>query len=175
MHDAHESDESLCLPAVAAGSTEALARLYRDHAEAVFRVAFRITRSRSDAEDVLHDVFLGLPRALRAYREEGRFAAWLRRIAVRTALMRLRAHRRRREEPLEATDTPAAPAAPEARLAMEALLRQMPESLRVVLVLKEIEGYSHAEIAELLGISPGASAVRLVRAWSLLREKAGGR
>jgi RNA polymerase sigma-70 factor (ECF subfamily) len=51
----------------------------------------------------------------------------------------------------------------------------MPESLRVVFVLKEVEGYDHAEIADLLSISPGAARVRLHRAWRLLRSRLEGR
>ena len=55
------------------GSAEALAELYRLHADAMMALAFRLTASLRDAEDVLHDVFLGLPEALRRYEERERF------------------------------------------------------------------------------------------------------
>ncbi len=54
-------------------------------------------------------------------------------------------------------------------------MNTLPDQLRAVLVLKEIEGYAHAEIAELLGISEGASRVRLTRALKMLREELVGR
>lgn len=67
---------------------DALARLYHAHAGDMLRVAYHLLGSRADAEDVVHDVFLGLPEALSGYREQGKFAAWIRRLAVRTALGR---------------------------------------------------------------------------------------
>src|SRR6185312_14939802 len=80
-----------------AGSTGALGDLYRLYGLALFRVAYRLLGTREDAEDVLHDVFVGLPEALEHYEERGRLDAWLRRITVRVALMRLRSQGRRRE------------------------------------------------------------------------------
>src|SRR6266545_263433 len=88
--------------AVRAGNSDALGRLYEQHADAVFVLALRMTASEADAEDVLQDVFVGLPEALRLYEERGTFGAWLKRVTARTALMRLRSQRRLREESLEA-------------------------------------------------------------------------
>lgn len=166
---AHSSD---LIDSARAGSLEALGALYRRHADAVLATAFRITGSRTDAEDVLQDVFVGLPRALERYRDEGRFGGWLNRVTVRTALMRLRSTRRQREEPLDAA-TPHASREPHPvdRLEAAAAVAGLPDSLRVVFVLKEIEGYSHQEIAELLEITPNASGARLSRAWRRLREE----
>src|SRR5436190_14222986 len=84
-----------------AGSPEALCSLYAQHARVVMTLACRRLGSRSDAEDVLHDVFLGLPEALRRYDERGRFEFWLKRLTARVALSRLRAHMRRREVAIE--------------------------------------------------------------------------
>lgn len=165
--------DSLLLEQVKTGSTEALGALYQRHAETVFRVASRITGSREDAEDVLQDVFLGLPLALERYQERGSFEPWLKRVAVRTALMKVRARGRKREAPLEVLETAPAPGTghhPVDRITLRRILGEMPDTLRAVFVLKEVEGYSHAEIAGLLGITSGASAMRLLRAWTLLRE-----
>jgi RNA polymerase sigma-70 factor, ECF subfamily len=168
-------EESTVLEAVKNGSTEGLGLLYRRHAEMVFRLAGRITASREDAEDVLQDVFLGLPLALQRYREEGRFESWLKRVTVRTALMRMRAKGRKREDPMEAL-VEIAGADTEGRevdrIALRRILGEMPETLRAVFVLKEVEGYSHDEIGETLGITSGASATRLLRAWTFVREAA---
>src|SRR5919108_165135 len=80
-----------------AGYTHALGELYRLYGPALFKVAYRLTDSREDAEDVVHDVFLGLPEALERYEERGRLGAWLRRLTARVALMKLRKRRRQSE------------------------------------------------------------------------------
>jgi RNA polymerase sigma-70 factor (ECF subfamily) len=128
-----------------------------------------------DAEDVLQDVFVALPRALRSYREQGQFPAWLKRIATRTALLRLRVVQQRRETDLDMATpmTYARADRPVEWIAMERALLRLAPTLRAVFVLKEIEGYSHAEIAELLGIRVGASMTRLSRAWQELRRELG--
>lgn len=163
------------LEAARSGSRAALAELYRTHGEAVYMLAYRVTGSREEAEDVLQDVFIGLPRALRSYAEHGRFESWLKRVVVRTCAMRLRAATRRREQPLDDLAEHASASGAQAnvveRLALQNALARMPQKLRGVFMLREVEGYSHDEIATLLNISPGASATRLSRAWSLLRRE----
>lgn len=169
-----ESDAEDGNLAVAArgGSRDALAELYRRHHDAVHRVAYAITGSLHDADDVLQDVFVGLPRALRRYEETGRLESWLKRVAARTALMRLRQSRRQvppldfvRPAWLDETEKLVR------RLELRDALRVMEPQLRLVFVLREVEGYSHAEIAELLGISGAASRVRHHRAWKALRRR----
>ena len=154
------------------GSLEAVGELYRQHADKVYTLAYRMLAAEDDAGDVLQDVFVGLPHALRSYSEQGRFESWLKRVVVRTCLMRMRTHKRRRE----AADTELMDVSTRAldvveRIALERALKQMPEQFRSVFVLREIEGYSHGEIAELLGISAANSATRLSRAWLLLRKE----
>jgi RNA polymerase sigma-70 factor (ECF subfamily) len=166
-----DQSEKAAVRAAAAGSVDAIGRLYQLHASAVFTLAYRMTGSRADAEDVLQDVFVGLSAALRSYREQGRFVSWLKRVTVRTALMRMRTDRRRREVSL--TDADAEPAAtrPVEWIAVENAVLRLPAALRTVFVLKELEGYSHPEIAELLEITPGAAMTRLSRAWQQLRKE----
>jgi RNA polymerase sigma-70 factor (ECF subfamily) len=151
--------------AIRAGSPDALAALYREHGHALYRLAYRLVGTREDAEDVVHDVFVGLPEALGRYQERGSFAGWLQRVTARVALMR-----RRREVALDATlATADRPAAVEG-VTLQAAIDALPDRLRCVLVLKEVEGYSHAEVGALLGISAGASRVRLNRAMRRLRK-----
>src|SRR5437773_10141551 len=92
-----------------AGGPEALAALYLEHGAALFRLAYRLTGSREDAEDVVHDVFVGLPEALERYEERGRLGAWLRRVTARVALMRQRKWQRRRETTLDGAAEVGAP------------------------------------------------------------------
>jgi RNA polymerase sigma-70 factor (ECF subfamily) len=163
----HTGDDELASSA-ASGDVAALGALYDRYAPALMAVAYRLLMSRSDAEDVLHDVFVGLPEALRRYEERGALASWLKRVTVRVALSRMR-----REEARDAITLDAALAAPSrdvaASIDLEVAVASLPSSLRTVLLLKEVEGYSHAEIAEVVGISVAASKVRLHRALRALR------
>lgn len=149
-----------------------LERLYRDYEPLVRKVARRATDSEDDADDVVQEVFLALPNVLGRYQEQGRFDAWLSRLTMRTALMRRRAHLRaeRRVDDTASQQAPPHDAAILARLALAEALAELPEHARAVVRLREIEGLSHDEIAERLGISRNASEVRLHRAMKQLRE-----
>lgn len=145
------------------------------------RVAWHLLRSVADAEDVLHDVFVGLPEALKHYDENGRFDSWLRTVTARVALTRLRRVSQRREESLHDASSPhrnesnsqQVPGDIVERVAINDALGRLPDALRTVFVLKVIEGHSHNEIAAMLSISAGASEVRLVRAMKHLRLSLG--
>jgi RNA polymerase sigma-70 factor (ECF subfamily) len=153
---------------------ELITRLYHAHAAAVYGTALRITGNAADAEDVLQDVFVGLPEALAGFQGRGSMEGWLRRLAARLALTRLRMRKRRAEVPLPAPGERGHPGTPDRdaadRLALDRAVAALPESLRVVFVLKEVEGYAHEEIAALLHTSAGACQVRLHRARAALRD-----
>jgi RNA polymerase sigma factor (sigma-70 family) len=119
----------------------------------------------------VQDVFVGLPEALAAYGRRGAFDAWLRKVTVRTALIHLRSTRRRNATAARAEHqrTPPHPDGTIDRLAIVAAMSALPNDLRVVFVLSDVEGYSHAEIGRLLGIRAGTSQVRLHRARRKLR------
>jgi len=150
------------------GDMTALAELYRRFAPVLMGVAYRLLASREAAEDVLHDVFVGLPEALRKYEERGRLDAWLKQVTARFALSVLR-HEQTGNR-LESTLAPPVAPHPATTITLHAAVAALPPSLRAVLVLKEIEGFSHAEIAAMLGISKGASEVRRHRALVALRK-----
>ncbi len=155
-----------------AGSASALAMLYGWYAADLLRLLSRLLASRVEAEDVVHDLFVGLPEHLGRYQEQGKFRGWLRATAVGMARMSNRRDHRRAQ--VLARETPAP--APVGRhdlhesLDLERAVESLPEPLRLVFVLKQWEGYSHDEIARLLDISPGASRVRHSRALETLRS-----
>jgi RNA polymerase sigma-70 factor (ECF subfamily) len=160
------------------GSADALSDLYARYGNTLMAVAFRLMGSRADAEDVLHDVFLGLPEALRRYDERGALEAWLKRVTARVALTRLRSRGRAREVSFDDDDVPPPPSHGNMErladlIAVQRAIDALPEALRVVFVLREVEGYSHAEIGELLEITTNASEVRLHRAVRALRRALG--
>lgn len=150
----------------------ALGELYAEFADLVFRAALRLTGSRADAEDVTQELFLRLPGAVRGFTgTSAQFPAWIRRVAVRQSLMHMRSGRRRREVSVDAVASLVSAAdTPLARLSIESALARISDEHRTVFLLKEVEGYDHAEIAELLGISTANSEVRLHRARRQLRE-----
>ena len=161
---------AVLIEAVRAGNPEALAALYREHGAALYRLAYRLTGTREDAEDVVHDVFVGLPEALARYEERGKFSSWVKRVTARVALVRLRRRTGRREVSLGIADEKQKPPVDANIIALETAVNSLPDSLRVVIMLKEVEGYSHGEVAELLGISVAASRVRAARALARLRK-----
>jgi RNA polymerase sigma-70 factor (ECF subfamily) len=161
---------ALLVSRIRAGHADALGELYARAAGRLATLAQHLTGSRQDAEDVVHDVFLGLPEALRHYDEQGQFEAWLRRVTARVALTRVRGLQRLREHGLEG-DLPHVPTtlSLDDKLALSSAVDALPDGLRTVIVLKMIEGYSHDEIAALLAITPRASEQRLHRAMKALR------
>jgi RNA polymerase sigma-70 factor (ECF subfamily) len=161
---------------VEAGETAALAELFSIYGDQVFRSALRLTGNRADAEDVTQDVFVRLAGAVCGFTGgAASFPAWIRRVAVRQALMQLRSGRRRREVDVDAVAALFAPSdSVLERLTIGSALARLSVEHRTVFLLKEVEGYDHAEIADLLGISPANSQVRLHRARLQLRELLGG-
>lgn len=173
-HD--ELEERALVARTMEGDETAFAALYHRHASAAYTAAYRLLDSAPDAEDVVQELFLALPKTLAGYDPaRGALGAWLRRVAVRLALMRMRSVRRRRETDAGSVATLLArdDSALE-RLSIEAALARLSEEQRTVFLLKEVEGYEHREIATLLDISVANSEVRLFRARQALRALLGG-
>ena len=158
---------------IRAGDPHALGALYDEFAPRMLRVAYQLLGSREDAEDAVHDMFLGLPEALRRYDERGALRAWLTTRMVRVALMRLRSMKRRREDALvdNGHTSRNEPGDLSDASELERAITMLPDALRAVFVLRQIEGFTHPEIATLLGISEGNSRVRHTRALEQLRAR----
>lgn len=156
------------------GSLDALEELYRATSADLLRLAGRMTRDPAEAADVVHDVFVGLPAALAHYREQGQLVPWLRRVTARTVLMRSRARQRSQvRDGRYVAEHGTMAAATDGALSVDDALARLPMSLRSVVVLKELEGMSHSEIARTLGISATASRLRLWRGLEKLRHLLG--
>ncbi|HUC40399.1 MAG TPA: RNA polymerase sigma factor [Gemmatimonadales bacterium] len=169
------SDDAALVQRLSTGDLGALDALFHRYASALLNLARRVTGSSVDAEDVVQDLFVGLPMAVRRYAERGSFGAWLRTVTVRLALDRVRRRTRRHEVDLDlAGEQTAVSETPEVRWDIEGAIAALPDDLRMVFVLKEVEGFSHAEIGRLLGIRTGTSEVRLHRAMRALRRALGG-
>lgn len=167
-------DEKQLVKECLRGNTNAQRMLYERFAKTMLGVCYRYTKSLKDAEDVLQDGFVKVFTNIHQYKFEGELGAWIRRIMVNTALNYLKSNRRYRDEmffpaeaPLHAVDA-ANPALQLETKELADLIRQLPPGYQTVFNLHAIEGYSHVEIGEMLGISDGTSRSQYARARGLL-------
>jgi RNA polymerase sigma-70 factor (ECF subfamily) len=163
--------EAALLAGARAGEDWATRELYARHAGRVLAVVRSRLGGDALAEDAAQDAWAHAFRALPRFRGEAAFSTWLHRIAVNAAVTARRGRARwaRRHEPLREWDgTPAPSVHPLLRLQLQHALRELPDGMRGVLLLY-LEGYTHREIAGLLGISEGTSKSQLSRARRHLR------
>ena len=152
---------------------EAQRQLYEQFAKTMLGVCYRYTKSLKDAEDVLQDGFVKVFFHLKQYKQEGELGAWVRRIMVNTAINFLKRNRRYRDE-MYFTEQPLHPVADDnPAIVLQAkeladLIRQLPPGYQAIFNLHAVEGYSHVEIGEMLGISDGTSRSQYTRARALL-------
>ncbi|MBT9394173.1 sigma-70 family RNA polymerase sigma factor [Hymenobacter sp. NST-14] len=167
--------ETELIAACRQGSSRAQKQLYEQFSGLMLSVCLRYLRRREDAEEALIVGFTKVFRALDQYRHEGSFEGWIRRIVVNEALGMLR-----RKEPLHLAiddltyDVPTTAATAESQLSaddMLALLAELPAGYRTVFNLYALEGYTHPEIGELLGISEGTSKSQLSKARGMLQRR----
>jgi RNA polymerase sigma-70 factor (ECF subfamily) len=160
----------------------AFEELYRAHAPRLFGLACRLV-GRSQAEDLLQEIFLTTHRKLALYRGESSLATWLFRLATNVCLDHLRSRATRTsqltdgldEEPEARSSTAGRVLGVIDRLDLERALVQLPERARLVFVLHDVEGLDHREIAEIAGIAEGTSKSQLHKARLRLRALLAGR
>jgi RNA polymerase sigma-70 factor (ECF subfamily) len=152
-------------------------RLFAEFADGVYTLAFRMLGDRHLAEDVVQETFIKVMRSLDTFRGDGPMAAWLYRIGYREAIA---VSRRRREDPVEpaeialradrpADDVEHVVVARELAVRLDDAIAGLPVALRTAFVLRDVEGLSTAEVAEVLDISSSAVKMRLARARQALR------
>lgn len=169
------------LAACRRGEEAAQFQLYNALSYSLMGVCLRYCPSRAEAEDALQNTFVKIFTRLEQYRGDGPFEAWARRVAVHTALHAVEQHRLRHptstgadELADYAADLPSLEPSALDTLAADDLLRHLatlPPGYRTVLNLYAVEGYSHQEIAQLLGIAEGTSKSQLARARQLLAHR----
>ena len=155
------------------GRLQAQRELYELFAKEMLGVCYRYTRSIKDAEDVLQEGFVKVFHNLGQYRSEGELGAWVRRIMVNTALNYLKRNRKYQQEMFFTEEYlhPVTDENPVVKIQAKEiadLIRQLPQGYQVIFNLHAIEGYSHVEIGEILGISDGTSRSQYARARNLL-------
>jgi RNA polymerase sigma-70 factor, ECF subfamily len=183
-----ETDKPISLDALKAGDREAFAQMVDQTSGHIYHVALQILGDEQDAEDVLQETYLKALRSLPSFEGRSSLMTWLYRIAVNEALM---AVRRRKppalsvEEPdpddesdsqeMEIVDFCCLPEgellSAEGRRALDQAVQHLPDSLRVVFVMRDMEGLSIQDTAETLGLSENNVKTRLLRARLRLRQE----
>ena len=157
----------------AGGNSQAFERLYRCHHGRVHSLALRMAGVEW-AEDLTQEVFIRAWTKLGTFKGEASFGTWLYRLAINLILSRRQTLRRRQQRQVaEGTlfdRLPARESHPGLAVDFEAAIQRLPDGAKQVFVLFDVEGYHHAEIADLLKISPGTSKSQLHRARMMLRE-----
>jgi len=181
-------DESLLVNEAKAGDYSAFEELVNRYEKKIYRLGMNITGNQEDAEDVLQEAFLKAFEHLPDFREDSRFYTWIVRIAVNQALMKLRKRRSSREVPMddsegedrdvavrEFADWKPNPEQQYAQAELEGILQRavsdLPPGFRTVFYLRDVEGLSTEETAEMLSLSVGAVKARLFRARLRLRDE----
>ncbi|RKT51821.1 RNA polymerase ECF family sigma subunit [Saccharothrix australiensis] len=175
---AASSDADL-IAAHAAGDPHAFSELVKRHRDRMWAVALRTLRDPEEAADALQEAFISAFRAAASFRAESQVTTWLHRIVVNACLDRMRRRQTRPTVPLPEAG-PGEPAAPrdamaerETRLVVQEALAELPEEQRAPIVLVDVEGYSVAETAQLLGIAEGTVKSRCARGRAKLAKVLG--
>ncbi len=180
-------DDAVLIQRCRRGNAAAFGTLVERYQDSLFNGIYRMVGSHEDAADIAQDVFLKAYRAIEGFRGNASFYTWLYRIAVNTCISRRRSLAARKAHlhvPLGAAgeddadrDPPATGPQPmqvvqdrEERERIEGALGNLPEDYRIVVVLKDIEGYTYAEMAAMLDCSNGTVKSRLYRAREILRK-----
>jgi len=187
MNTTEVNDASL-VAGLRAGDPQAFETLVRLHSQPMLRVARRLLHSEEDARDAVQDAFVSAFRSIGSFESSSKLSTWLHRIVINAALMKLRWQRRRPEEDIEKYlpqfqedghqiapsvdwSEPADVLLQRAETAalVRASIDELPDTYRIVLLLRDIEEMSTEEVAQALGISPNAVKIRLHRARQALR------
>jgi RNA polymerase sigma-70 factor (ECF subfamily) len=178
---------SFSLHALRTGDRGEFARLVEAYSAPIYRLALRMLENPQDAEDVLQETFIKAHRHLDGFDGRSKISTWLYRIAANEALMSLRRKRPDLlpiDEPVDVSDAEAKPVqivdwcclpeeellSTEARSQLDRAIEELPHSLRVVFLLRDLENLSTREVAEVLDLSEMAVKTRLSRARLRLRE-----
>lgn len=156
------------------GDAAAIRALYQRHSPRVYAVVRRLAGEDGLAEDWAQEAWVRIFRALPGFRGDSQFTTWVHRIAVNSALHGKRGRERRVSHetvlpeafPIAASST----GNPLLKVRLERALERLPERMRRVLVLHDVEGYTHEDIAEMLGINAGTSKSQLFKARAHMRR-----
>ena len=159
-----DRDDAALLRAHAAGDREAFAELVRRHRDRLWAVALRTIGDREDAADALQEAMISAYRSAHQFRGDSAVTTWLHRIVVNACLDRVRRRGARPTVPLVDTEpAPIPPVDSDTALDVRAALAQLAAEQRAAIVLVDVQGYSVAEAARILGVAEGTVKSRCAR------------
>ncbi|MCX5768124.1 MAG: RNA polymerase sigma factor [Gemmatimonadetes bacterium] len=161
------------------GDRRAFERLYRTHVSRVYSLCARMVGDKARAEELTQDVFVRAWEKLTQFRGESAFGTWLHRLAVNVVLNERQTERRRRDkhdDSIEEMDSLAyadvrPTEVPGLSIDLERAIATLPPGAKKVFVLHDVQGYTHEEIGEMLGVTSGGCKAQLHRARMLLRAQ----
>lgn len=164
-------DEHKLIAACKANDRLAQQLLYNRYANAMFTISYRITKDKELAADVLQEAFVRVFNYIHAFRGESTLGAWIRTIVVRSALAILKKEKKELSFDLSEVDESSSILnfSHDTDYLEKAIL-SLPSGYRTVFLLIEVEGYTHQDVADLLGVSVGTSKSQLFYAKKRLRE-----
>jgi RNA polymerase sigma-70 factor, ECF subfamily len=167
-------DEGELIDRVVAGDAAAERALYDAHVDRVYRLAYRLAGDDDLARDITQDTFIRAFDRIATFRRQSALSTWIHSIGVSVALNRVRSVNRRqsRETPLDGVAEPSIPvrlAEPDLKLRLAQSIDALPPGYRTVFVMHDVEGFTHEEIGDALGIDSGTSKAQLFRARAKLR------
>ena len=168
-------DERTLIAEAAKGDRAAARELYDAHVERVHRITYRICGDADQADDLTQDVFVQVFRRLDQFRGDSAFGTWVHRVALTVSLNAMRKVKkfRQRETDLDEAfhhEHDTGELEPDLRDRLREAIDALPEGSRVALVMHTIEGFSHKEIGEALGIAEGTSKARVFDARARLKK-----
>lgn len=181
MFETQEVDEEALVLQAQQGDQEAFAQLVRQYADYVFNLAYRLMKNREEAEDLSQEAFVRVWKALPNYRMEARFSTWLYRIVSNLCYDRLPKLRVELAS-IEIEEVIFLPSSPERRPEQKLMTREMqaelhqvidslPQSYRLLITLRHLQGMSYDEIAEATGQPLGTVKAGIHRGRKILRER----
>lgn len=174
LSDPAPTSEAADIAAAAGGDRRAFERVYRTHVNQVFTLCTRMLGDRTLAEEVTQDVFVRVWNKLPGFRGDSSFTTWLHRVAVNVTLTKRKSLAIHHSRTAHEDDYPTAGTARDVPVAdnidLESAISGLPRGARYVFVLHDVHGFTHEEIGEQLGITPGGSKAQLHRARTLLRN-----
>jgi len=168
-------DDTILIEGVKNRERAAMEALYRQFAPVLFSILLRYIKLRADAEDLLQETFLKIFANIHQFNNEGSFEGWLKRIAVNMALNHIQANKRKLEDREWIDEKHANMLVSKFKTSQELeyedlqkLIQLLPEQKRLIFTLYDIEGFKHAEIAEMLKITEAGCRSQLAKAREML-------
>ena len=182
-----EITDNELLDAFHAGDGAAFTELLSRYTEKAYNLAYRLTRSKEDSEEVIQDVFVTVYLKSQSFERKSAFSSWLYRITVNTSYMKLRKNKQTQAVSFEdlspgvrdswigkdsaSSDINYLTARHQLRDRLEEAIKSLPDDYRMIFILRDVDGLSSKEVSEVMGLSVAAVKSRLHRSRLMLRKR----